>query len=192
MRRHPNRRASRDHAPGPIMASATHIAAKRILLQGSPDLVIRARNANVATRHPETGVHSPTHRSAPAIIAVSSRIVGWTGCTAVNSLRPWVTTAVQATSRRTRRPAPGQPCANVEKRRRKKVSQSQRARLQTLRPRPNRVCPTLFWAVFRRWRNTSGLDDPAPDADHRGVRPIVRTQFREDILDATLDCVFCN
>jgi len=76
MRLHPNRRASRDHTPGPIIASATPTAARRILLQGSPDLVMRAHNANAATRHPETGVNRPTDRSAPAIIAASSRIAG--------------------------------------------------------------------------------------------------------------------
>lgn len=116
MRRHPNKRASRDHTPGPIMASAIHIAARRILFQGSLDLVTAAHNANAATTHPETGVHKPTDRSAPAIIGGTLM-----GCPASNPRSRKAKIALPATSLRIRRPAPGQPCAYVEKRRRKTI-----------------------------------------------------------------------
>jgi hypothetical protein len=130
MRFHPNRRESRDHTPGPIMDSAIPIAARRILLQGSPDLVMKPREAAAATMHPETGVHKPTDKSAPAIIAANCRIAGSPAWGRSNPRKLKLKTALHATSRKIRRPAPGQPCANVEKRRRKRVSLGQRGRLR--------------------------------------------------------------
>jgi hypothetical protein len=126
------------------MDSATPIAARRILLQGSPHLTMRAHNANAAARHPETGVHKPTNRSALTIIAATSRIAGSPGWATVNPRRPEATTVLHATSRRIRRPAPGQPCANVEKRRRRSVP------LQACHSAASRTSPLgsvrpLFW-----------------------------------------------
>ena len=120
MRFHPNRRESSDHTPGPIMDSAAPIVVRRILPQGSPDWAMKAHNAAAETMHPETGVHKPTAKSAPAIIAANCTIAGSCGWALSSPRKAKLKTAPQATSRKIRRPAPGQPCANVEKRRRKR------------------------------------------------------------------------
>jgi hypothetical protein len=190
MRLHPNKRASRDQTPGPIIDSAAPIAARRILPQGSPHLTMSAHNANAATRHPETGVHKPTNRSPLTIIAAISRIAGSPGWATLNPRRLEATTALHATSRRIRRPAPGQPCANVEKRRRRSVP------LQACHSEVSRTIPIgsvrpLFWALFREI-SASGLDNAAPDSDHRRVRSVCRTEFRKNILNATFDAILCN
>ena len=192
MRLHPNRRESRDQTPGPIMDSAAPIVAKRILPQGSPDWVMKAHNAAAETTHPETGVHKPTAQSAPAIIAANCTSAGLSGWPLSSPRKAKLKTAPQATSRKIKRPAPGQPCANVEKRRRKKSVPWSAWQTATMRPSPDRVNPPLFWAGLRPQRRRSGLENPALNADHRSVRPVVRPEFGENTLNATFDRVFCN
>jgi hypothetical protein len=119
MRLHPNRRASTDHTPGPIIASAMLVLASRIFRQGSPDLTIKLHTAKAAIRHPETGVHKPANRRTPPITAAPSRAAGSIDCAARTPGSPNARATVPATRRKIRRPAPGQPWANVEKRRRK-------------------------------------------------------------------------
>ena len=190
IRFHPNKRASRDQTPGPIMDSATPSAASRILLQGSPHLTMRAHNANAATRHPETGVHRPTTRNPPAIIAATSRIAGSPGWATLNPRRPEATTVLQATSRRIRRPAPGQPCANVEKRRRTSIP-LQACHSAVLCTTPMGPARRLFWARLGKI-TTSRLDNATPDSDHRRVGSVCRTEFRKNILNSTFDTILCN
>ena len=189
MRRHPNRRASRDHTPGPITDSATPIDARRILLQGSPHFTIRAHSANAATRHPETGVHNPTNRSPLAIIAATCRIAGSPGWATPNRFRPEAMTALPATSRRIRRPAPGQPCANVEKRRRKCTHYQGPNRRSREQARLGLFDHSL---VPPGETGTSGLDNSTPDADHRRVGSVGSAEFGKNTLNATFDAVFCS
>jgi hypothetical protein len=173
------------------MDSATPIAARRISIQGSPDLLMRVRNAKAATKQPATGVHNPTKRSAPAIIAAISRIASSTGCAALHPRRPQATTAPPATSRRIRRPAPGQPRANVEKRRRRSAPYSSLPNCDSATKPQQGLSATLSGPTWTR-ATSSSLDNPALNTDHRSMGPVVRTELGKDILYAPFDGVFCN
>ena len=119
MRFHPKRRASTDQAPGPSMARAAPRVPKRIKLQGSRGCVKALQVSMIARSTPAMGVHKPASRSIPAAIArtcITAMLVGGALCSSI-ILR--TSNAMPTTRRMSRRPAPGQPRANVEKSRRK-------------------------------------------------------------------------
>lgn len=62
----PKRRASRDHAPGPIIAAVTPSVARTIEIHGSLAWVIVTHNSITAINVPTTGVQRPKRRSIPA------------------------------------------------------------------------------------------------------------------------------
>lgn len=76
----PNRRASIERAPGPIMANVAPSAANMIEDTALPAFDHRIQPLATATNVPATGVHRPTKRSEPAT-APTSR-----GTIAVHSL----------------------------------------------------------------------------------------------------------
>jgi len=137
----PKRRASTDHAPGPIMAAVPPRVASMIGIEGSPTQVKAIHSSTTATKVPTSGVHMPTRRSIPAhapitrgirfcgIIEVARGVpVSWT--------IPRRTSIVPARIRWSRRPKPGQPLAKVEKSRCNKPSDQSLRQLQRDRNRP--------------------------------------------------------
>lgn len=132
MRLQPNRRASSDHTPGPIIASAMPMPASRTFRQGSPDSAIKLHSEKAATRHPDTGVHRPASRRTPPITAAPSRAAGSMDCAVRNPGSPTARATLPATRRNIKRPAPGQPWANVEKRRRRSIFCNGPAQLRPL------------------------------------------------------------
>jgi hypothetical protein len=87
------------------------MVAKRTLAHGSPNCVRAFQIPISAVSDPATGVHNPASRNNPAVIASTS------GTANRGSAR--TISAIPATTRNSSRPAPGQPRANVENRRRK-------------------------------------------------------------------------
>lgn len=114
MRFRPNRRASTDHAPGPIIASATPNAAKTVGIDELLKWNARRDNSAPAMNKPAMGVQRPTIKSAEQQTASNCRVVenvrvGATG-TVMNCKR-----GIAASARRNTKPVPGQPSGNVEK-----------------------------------------------------------------------------
>ena len=71
----PKRRASMDHAPGPIMAMVAPRVARAIGIHGSLPLANAIHSSTAAIKLPTTGVHNPTRRSIPAQAAINCGII---------------------------------------------------------------------------------------------------------------------
>jgi len=119
---HPKMCASIDQPPGPSSTNATPKVAKKIHGQAFPLRIYRTQRARMTSRHPAIGVHKPTIRSTPSAIASMSRIAGSIGWPVRNLAIPCVIKAAPTTTRISKSPAPGQPRANVEYKRRKRTS----------------------------------------------------------------------
>jgi hypothetical protein len=107
-----------DQAPGPIIAKAAPRTACMMAIHGSPECESNRRKAihtlTMAANDPASGVHRPTRRNnpAPAPMTCGTAIVN-----GGDSRRPTIAKRISAnpvSSRRSRRPMPGQPSANVE------------------------------------------------------------------------------
>ena len=109
----PKSRASMDQAPGPISASVPPKTLSVSDIQMSLPPAKRIQNSMGTTNAPAKGVHSPAKMNSPRTAPVVSGIVrpalGASSCT-----MPLWRRAIPVKSRWTRRPAPGQPFANVE------------------------------------------------------------------------------
>jgi hypothetical protein len=146
MRFHPKRRASTDQAPGPSSASAALMVPNRMLGHGSPVSENAFHSETIATSAPAMGVHKPATRRSPAATASTCTMTGVIGRPIGrpprSSATPRKIIAMPATNRMTRRPTPGEPRANVEKRRR-----TRKARLRDSRREPESPkgwCESLF------------------------------------------------
>lgn len=114
----PKRRASMDQEPGPIIARAAARTACTIVIQGSPECEKYSDKAihisTTAASVPATGLHKPIRRSIPApapIVCRTTTVAG--GAASTPAIPKWMSAAPVST-RRSRRPTPGQPLANVE------------------------------------------------------------------------------
>jgi hypothetical protein len=93
--------------------------------------------------------------------------------------------AAQATTRMSKSPEPGQPRANVEKRRRKvESSQSRLGQLSNDRKPPMSLRATLLGNLK--------LDNAALERNHRRVSAVAGSKLRKNVLDSTLHGVFTN
>jgi len=114
MRFHPKRRASTDQAPGPSMARAAPTVANNTLVQMFPGSKKTFQISMTAASVPAMGVHKPAINSNPAPVVITDstvrKIEGWLDSLAASR----TINAIPATRRMSRRPAPGQPWANVE------------------------------------------------------------------------------
>ena len=120
MRFHPKRRASIDHKPGPNIARAALAVPNSSQTHLSPGSVSIFQISINAMEVPTIGVHKPTISSIPAPVKSTAGIVTFIGGGSLHSLKPARTTSAEPTTKRMRsKPAPGQPPANVEYRRRK-------------------------------------------------------------------------
>jgi hypothetical protein len=118
IRFHPKSRASTDHVPGPSSAKAAPMVPNKMLAHGSAGCEMAFQNPKTATSAPAMGVHKPASKSIPVAIA-STSATGSIGGPVRSLMSPEAITLIPAISRSKRRPAPGQPQANVENRRRK-------------------------------------------------------------------------
>ena len=118
MRFQPKRRASNDQCPGPIKASETPRPASSTLVHRSPCWEIMRHTSKKVTIVPAIGVHKPIMRRNPAPNAMpGNNGVSVVGVPRTNAIAKPIS-AIPVVSRRTRRPAPGQPRANDENNRR--------------------------------------------------------------------------
>ena len=118
IRFHPKRRASIDHAPGPSKATPAPTAPSDSachLREGSRQA---CHTASIAMSVPVSGVHSPTRRSNPRAPGRQWVRSAMRPPFPVRAAAALYTRVVPNTTRMSRSPAPGAPCANVEKRRR--------------------------------------------------------------------------
>ena len=109
----PKSRASMDQAPGPIIANVPPKTISMSDLQVSLSPAKTIQNSMGTTSVPTTGVQSPARmnspRTAPVISGIIKPALGASSCT-----MPLWRRAIPVKSRWMRRPAPGQPFANVE------------------------------------------------------------------------------
>src|SRR5579862_4597156 len=110
----PNRRASTDHAPGPIIARAAPNAASTMCIEPLLEGNTRRDSWETVKKRPATGVHSPMVRSAEQMAARNWKM------TETGNAAPWEpatnwTSGIVAAARKNSNPVPGQPSGNVEK-----------------------------------------------------------------------------
>jgi hypothetical protein len=113
----PKRRASTDHAPGPIIASVAADVANKIGIRPPSPQEKAIHASETAINVPQIGVHKPMSKSNPAPAAI---ICGKRRANPEASLRdpnPKQNRNAVVTTRCKRRPLPGQPSGNAEKRR---------------------------------------------------------------------------
>src|SRR5580692_11596865 len=122
MRFHPNRRASTDHAPGPMNAKATPMVPNRTLTHGSPDRESAFPSSAITVRTPSMGVHKPASNNNPTATANTCVMADSTDSPSPNLATARPINPIAVTSRIRRRPAPGQPRAKVENNLRKSPS----------------------------------------------------------------------
>ena len=111
-----------DQSPGPNIARAAP-AVPNISQSGlSPDSMSIFQISVSAIEMPATGVHKPAMSRIPAPIKSMAGIVTSIGGGSLRSVSPARTTSAEpATARIKSNPVPGQPPANVEYRRRKRM-----------------------------------------------------------------------
>jgi hypothetical protein len=115
---HPKRRASTDHEPGPSSARAAPSAQTRNDIHESEGDQKMLHSARIAASAPAIGVHRPTSSNKPNPIARRDRSVTQVDARDNDGATPtWISVAPVA-RRSSSRPAPGQPRANVENKRR--------------------------------------------------------------------------
>jgi hypothetical protein len=110
----PNRRASMDHAPGPIIASAAPDAANRMEIPPLPAPEQAIHTSSTAINVPQTGVHKPRSSSIPAPVPIRC---GTDKDASLRRPNPKQNRNAAVIARCRRSPLPGQPFGNAEKRR---------------------------------------------------------------------------
>ena len=114
----PKSRASMDQAPGPTIAKTAPRTACTMGINGSSECEKYREKAihtlAMAASVPATGVHKPIRRSIPATAPMICRTTIVTGGVASTPTIPKWMSAAAVSTRKSRRPAPGQPLANVE------------------------------------------------------------------------------
>ena len=115
---HPKRRASIDHIPGPNMARAAPMVPIRRGTHGSFGNARICHASINATSVPAMGVHSPGIRRIPDPAKNTGVTAVFMGTPLASIKLARAISAEPATKRRRSKPAPGQPPANVEYRRR--------------------------------------------------------------------------
>ena len=114
MRFHPDRYASIDQVPGPIIAIPAARAASRAWTHGSPGCAT-ARQASVAARTmPASDVRKPVTRSKPAMIASTQTMLNRSVGALCSASIPRYSKTMPTLRRMNSSPAPGQPSAKVK------------------------------------------------------------------------------
>ena len=114
----PNCLASTDQAPGPIMAKAAAKIARAREIHGSPECEenreIAIQTLVMAASAPATGVRNPTKRTIPHATPTICKTMISVGVPPSTLRIPKLINVAPISKRRSRRPTPGQPSANVE------------------------------------------------------------------------------
>jgi hypothetical protein len=114
----PKSRASMDQAPGPTIAKTAPRAACMMAIHGSPECEENRNKAihtfTKAASAPASGVHKPARISRPAPTPILCRMIVTNGGASRRLAIPKWTSATPVSTRKSRRPTPGQPSANVE------------------------------------------------------------------------------
>src|SRR5262245_3342133 len=135
--------------------------------------------STAATAAAVTGVQRPASSSRPRTISRTSTEAGReTASVPTSPAMPRYTSTPPVTARMISSPAPGRPVANVEYSLR--TGPSRRYRMGDGVGIPERVRASPLSSQLQ-------LNDPALEADRRGVGAIARVQLRQDVLDAPLD-----
>src|SRR5690349_13924673 len=112
---------------------------------------------------------------------------------AVSMATAWAIRMVPATTRISNSPMPGAPWANVEKRRRMRRVYP---RPDACRNPPKGSCRASLGRIAApavvAFAMASELDDPAPEADHRRVRPVLRAELGQNVPYLPLDRLFAE
>jgi hypothetical protein len=120
MRLQPKSRASIDHRPGPNIAREAPAVPNKSQTHRSPASRNILQISIRATDVPTMGVHKPATSRIPVAMESAARMVTFIGGSPA-SLEAARTVNAEPTTKRVRsKPAPGQPPANVEYRRRNK------------------------------------------------------------------------
>ena len=121
MRFLPKSRASIDQAPGPTIAKTALRTAWTIGIHGSPECERMRDKAiqtlRIAANPPATGVHKPISKRIPeAAPIICKTTMADEGAFSAPTIPKWIS-AAPVSSRKSRRPTPGQPPAKVENKR---------------------------------------------------------------------------
>jgi len=119
IRFHPYRRLSKDQKPGPTNVAAAAIVAMKMCAERAPRSHGMVQSSMAATSVPATGVHKPARSISARPMATAHRAITWGEGPLFNFSTARQIKAIPTTRRKSRRPTPGQPRANVENRRRK-------------------------------------------------------------------------
>jgi hypothetical protein len=178
----PNRRASIDQAPGPIIAKAAAKIACARVTHGSPECEenseIAIHTLAAAPSPPASGVNTPTNRSIAAAMPIICRATVNGGGPSRMPLTPKSISAAPVSKRSRRRPAPGHPSANVENSR------------CTLSHSENRRFTKESTGLKLGWRDPpfggSKLDDSAFQRGGDGVSSVISVKLCEDVCHVAL------
>jgi hypothetical protein len=139
----------------------------------------------MAANVPATGVHKPIRRNMPAPTPIICRMTVVKGGAASTLASPKRISTTAVSSRRIKRPTPGQPPANVENSRCKNAPFCRVRDMQG-----NRNTRKCGWRI-----PLSGdlqFDNPALQPYRDGMGPVVRAKLGENICDVALDGFLCN
>jgi hypothetical protein len=184
MRFQPNSRASTDHTPGPSSASAAPRIAVSTHVHGFASCNAACANASSASSVPAIGVHKPARRSNPTTIVTTCSVAGPKAGAPRNSRIARPATPMPAAKRSNSRPSPGAPPAKFEKSRRTTCAVYE-VRNSPRNPQRDEInhyfgCPFL------------NFDDSPFYSNHRGVRPVIGSQFGKDVAHLPLHRVFAH
>jgi len=185
MRFRPNRRASTDHAPGPIIASAAPNAANTICMEALLKWNKRRDSSATHMNRPAIGVQRPRINSAEQVAAQNCKVTD-RGSAGANGPAKNCTSGTAATARKNTKPVPGQPSGNVEKSR---CTRDPVFRLQRCERRRNPK-KQIGRTPLSRCLRCLKIDDAALEPYRNGVSPVVGAKFRKNVLNVTLYGLF--
>jgi hypothetical protein len=175
----PKRRASMDHAPGPIIAMVAPRMARTIGIQGSLPLAKAIHSSTAPIKLPTTGVHNPTRRSIPAQAAIICGIIDGEKDLPASSMIAKRRSRMAVRMRWRRRPTPGQPLANVENSRCKTLPHRHRRRIamKSKRLKVGGGHPTFGGDQFRDHSSMMPRFRPIVTAWARSLAPNLDSMF---------------
>jgi len=178
-----------DQTPGPIIAKLAAKIASARATHGLPEQHEASRATTIpvlaiAASDPAGGVKRPRSRNIAAATPITCKAMIKGGAPSRMPVSPKWISAAPVSKRRSKRPMPGQPSANVENSR-CTISHSQSRRLTT---ESAGLKLGLSYPPFRGLE----LNDPALYRDRNGMRPVIDMKFCENIRDVALDRLLGN
>jgi len=166
--------------PGPSIASAAPTTASTMQVRRLPALERAVHSSTITTKTPAIGVRNPIRRRTPPIVARDCPMIPChSGAINILATPSWART-IPAPNRRIRRPLPGQPLGTWRIVVAEKASTTRLGKAQGSRIPKNRGWDTPLSRGLQ-------IDNSALQPDSDGVGSVVRTKFREDVLDVSLN-----